>query len=368
MADNQFSVDVPNPLQALLIGQRSYDAANEAQQQRNLMQTRSLAAQDISGGDYKSGISRLLGIGDVQGATAVANMDNNAWSRQHTASQDARQAANDAFSQNLQTKQFGLSERAANRADEDKYAIKEVIDPNTNATTLVRVNTRGPEGPINTGVATSTPNNPFSQGGKFNGDQGKAAGFTDRMLQSESILSGVAPPPGQEGPPLPGVQGQGANFNQTALSNARETPIIGKVANYSISEDRQKYNQAKADFINAQLRRESGAAISESEFINADKQYFPVPGDGPAVIKQKAANRRAAIQAMGREGGPSYKPKSTFDEGGSIIPFGEPVVGRQRGQAGSTTPAPSNRYYWTKATDAGGNIKYYDPDKKEWVD
>jgi hypothetical protein len=58
------------------------------------------------------------------------------------------------------------------------------------------------------------------------------------------------------------------------------------------SRGAQKYDQAKADFINAQLRRESGAAIAQSEFSNADKQYFPVPGDTPDV--DQAEGRKPA--------------------------------------------------------------------------
>jgi hypothetical protein len=163
-------------------------------------------------------------------------------------------------------------------------------------------------------VPVAQANNPFGAG-KFNGDQGKAAGFSDRMLQSEGILSGVAPLPGHEGPVSPSVQGSGSDISQTGLSK------IPGVGNFLISGDRQKYNQAKSDFINAQLRRESGAAIAASEFANADKQYFPVPGDKPEVIKQKAANRRAAIEAMGREGGQSYRPKFNFNEDGSLAPY-----------------------------------------------
>lgn len=49
--------------------------------------------------------------------------------------------------------------------------------------------------------------------------------------------------------------------------------------------------QAQRDFINAALRRESGAAIAESEFENARLQYFPQPGDTEAVVKQKQKNR-----------------------------------------------------------------------------
>ncbi len=56
----------------------------------------------------------------------------------------------------------------------------------------------------------------------------------------------------------------------------------------------QKYKQveqAQRDFINATLRRESGAAIADSEFENAQKQYFPQLGDTKEVVKQKQRNR-----------------------------------------------------------------------------
>ena len=111
-----------------------------------------------------------------------------------------------------------------------------------------------------------------------------------------------------------------------------------------------RIEQAKRDFINAQLRRESGAAISPTEFDSANKQYFPTPGDSAEVIQQKAANRRAAVEAMGREGGPSYKPKFSFDEGGRVVPYGRPKASQSSGPiskaqydalpSGSTFTAP----------------------------
>jgi hypothetical protein len=39
----------------------------------------------------------------------------------------------------------------------------------------------------------------------------------------------------------------------------------------------QSQKQAEQNFINAILRKESGAAISPSEYKNAEKQYFPQP-------------------------------------------------------------------------------------------
>lgn len=71
------------------------------------------------------------------------------------------------------------------------------------------------------------------------------------------------------------------------------------------SGNQQRYGQAKRDFINAVLRKESGAVISQSEFDNADKQYFPQIGDEPEVIAQKARNREIALQGLAVAAGPA---------------------------------------------------------------
>jgi hypothetical protein len=262
--------------------------------------------------DFQKAIMGLTKAGDVEGAARISQLAGQIEDRKFRQSTDARDFAH--RQQESQRAQAN-ADRAFNR---DKYLIKE--DPNTGQ--LTRIKTEGAEGPINTGSAPAAAGNPFSAGGKFNEGQGKAAGFTDRMLQSEGILSGVAVPEGYEGPTTPGVQNQGMNVTQSGLS---KIPVVG---NYLVSNERQKFEQAKRDFINAQLRRESGAAISPTEFESADKQYFPVPGDKPEVIKQKEANRRAAIEALGREGGPSYRPKSNFAPDGGVRPIASPASGR----------------------------------------
>lgn len=265
----------------------------------------------------------LLASGDMSLANLGVQIQNRQEDQARQARQDERQTARDAQADKQWAASYGLQKRAADRADEDKFTVKDYTDANGN-TQFVRVNTRTGEVMPASGAGApvaSQPNNPFSAGGKFNEGQGKAAGFTDRMLQSEGILSGVN---GQSG-----VQGQGGDFVQTAISNVEKLPLgggpLGMAANTWLkSTDRQKYEQAKRDFVNAQLRRESGAAISPGEFESAEKQYFPVVGDAPEVVAQKAANRRAAIEAMGREGGPSYKPKYSFDESGRVVPYGQP--------------------------------------------
>lgn len=75
----------------------------------------------------------------------------------------------------------------------------------------------------------------------------------------------------------------------------------------------QKFNQAKRNFVNAVLRNESGAVISPSEFDNADKQYFPQPGDTPEVLAQKAKNRDLVTSNMFASAGKDAKGNNIKD-------------------------------------------------------
>lgn len=110
--------------------------------------------------------------------------------------------------------------------------------------------------------------------------QSKALLFGSRMQASNKILGDL--------------QAQGKMFS-TPGANA---PYVGGVVNLFNSEQGQQLDQAKRDFLNATLRRESGAVISPAEFDNGDKQYFPQPGDSPKVIEQKRQNREVAIRGV----------------------------------------------------------------------
>ncbi|WP_260693365.1 hypothetical protein [Rhizobium bangladeshense] len=135
-------------------------------------------------------------------------------------------------------------------------------------------------------------------------DESKAAGFADRMAAAEAIL-------GKYGSAGLGVKDQFVSDNNW-IPDAAE--------NWMLSNDFQNFAQARRNFINSQLRRESGAVISPEEFTNANKQYFPVPGDNEEVLKQKAANRKAVIDAMIRDAGPTYKrPEVDSDQGWTEI-------------------------------------------------
>lgn len=142
--------------------------------------------------------------------------------------------------------------------------------------------------------------------------QGKAAMFGTRAQEADRIISSLE---GQYSP-------AGINTKQ-ALGR---TPLVGGAleagANMALSNGSQKAEQAQRDFVNAVLRLESGAAISQGEFENARRQYFPQPGDSPAVIQQKAANRKTAIHGLLN----NARPGAVEGAGGATGSFGAPSV------------------------------------------
>jgi len=154
------------------------------------------------------------------------------------------------------------------------------------------------------GPQTAGQRNPYAMPGKNNDEQNKAAGFANRMARTHEIIS-------QNEDVNTGTGRIGGNVND-ALGDYAPAWIK--------SEKRQTVEQAERDFVNAVLRRESGAAISPAEFENARKQYFPQPGDPPEVIAQKRAAREVATQGVMTSAGPNYKPPQTW-AGGSAPKF-----------------------------------------------
>ena len=69
------------------------------------------------------------------------------------------------------------------------------------------------------------------------------------------------------------------------------------------SKNAQLYAQARDEFINAELRRESGAAIQPSEYARFDRIYAVQTGDRPENIRQKREARRRVILGNQMAGG-----------------------------------------------------------------
>lgn len=153
------------------------------------------------------------------------------------------------------------------------------------------------------------PADPATKGAKLakppTEGQAKALMFGSRMQVADEVL-GELDKAGERQPgrikqavetvPLVGgALGMGVNALPPALGGPNDM--------------QQQVEQAQRDFINAVLRRESGAAIADSEFRNAQRQYFAQPGDSPAVRRQKAANRQTAISGFKAEFGEQSMPQ-----------------------------------------------------------
>ena len=63
-------------------------------------------------------------------------------------------------------------------------------------------------------------------------------------------------------------------------------------------ESFQVAQQAGQEFLQAILRKDTGAAITEGEQVLYGKTYLPAPGDGPRVLEAKRQSRIRAIEAM----------------------------------------------------------------------
>lgn len=145
---------------------------------------------------------------------------------------------------------------------------------------------------------------PVQSGGKpLNEGQAKANLFGARMAEAHKALTELE----SSGTPRPGTIKGIAEGAGRVLGLGTDTfggtlaDIAGSATNWTQSAAQQRVEQARRDFINAVLRRESGAAIAASEFANADRQYFPQPGDSDAVVAQKQRNRLLAIQGLAAE-------------------------------------------------------------------
>jgi len=151
------------------------------------------------------------------------------------------------------------------------------------------------------------PADPTSKagGGKpLTDGQSKALLFGTRMQEANTIFDELA-----------------ASGVTTSIPGSRAGFGVGAAINALQPADRQRLDQAKRDFLNAVLRRESGAVIGESEFNSGDKQYFPQTGDSDAVIAQKKRNREVAMRGILAE-----------------VPDSETRVAQVRGEPAATKP------------------------------
>jgi len=180
---------------------------------------------------------------------------------------------------------------------------------------------------------------PLEGGGKpLTETQGNAVSFGARAVEANRIATDLE---------KQGVTNTGVIRTVTGgvLGGA---PIVGDKLEQSVrstfnvlptylggpNPQQQQNDQARRDFVSAVLRKESGAAISASEYANEEKKYFPQLGDSEAVIKQKQNSRIKAIEGLKSQAGPSgvrqiNRIVGAEQGGGNVVDFNQLPTGRR---------------------------------------
>lgn len=129
----------------------------------------------------------------------------------------------------------------------------------------------------------------------------------------------------------------------------------------ALKEGQQKLQeQAERNFVTALLRKESGAAISDSEFKNAEAQYFPRVGDTPEVIAQKAKNRQIALASLKSEAGPAWEKVGT-----QLASMPVPTGGKRNGDLISSAVADEQGPHGPSVKQ-NGHVYFWNPKKKKY--
>jgi len=211
---------------------------------------------------------------------------------------DTRMREEGAANRELQRRGQNLTDQRARELNAATLSKPFEVTGEDGKPVLVQQDKQGNIRPVQGYLPRQGASKPLTEG------QAKAALFGSRMQAAEAIFETLADK---------GVT--------TSIPGSRAGFGVGEVVNAIQPEERQQLDQAKRDFINAVLRRESGAVISMEEFANAEKQYFPQPGEGSKQKAQKKANRELATRGILAE-----------------VPDGEKYVAKIRGGAAPSAP------------------------------
>jgi hypothetical protein len=113
--------------------------------------------------------------------------------------------------------------------------------------------------------------------------QGKASAFQSQMVSASNVVRNL----------------EANGFNPTSFKSQTQVRLAGGVSNPIIPVAAQQYKQAQDQWSEAYLRFKTGAAATEQEVQRNNRTFFPVLGDKPDQIAQKAAAREQAERDIG---------------------------------------------------------------------
>ena len=140
----------------------------------------------------------------------------------------------------------------------------------------------------------------------MNYDQGQlaAASFANRMKKTSEIMDGLEFGSDQA---RTGVAGNVAQAISVIPSFGLTDELGRVIVNRAATPEQKKYLNAADNWIRANLRKESGAAIAPDEMQSEYETYFPIAGDTPDIAQQKRALRKETEDGMIAQSAGSYQ-------------------------------------------------------------
>jgi len=123
--------------------------------------------------------------------------------------------------------------------------------------------------------------------------QTKDASLAERMIRSELDLRRVTP-----------LDAKG-NFTKYDPTGAAQR--LWWDDSYWNSDNWKEYQRGAREWIAALLRKDTGAAVTDSEFKLYVPTYFPIPGDSPQVVLDKQRARMALARGLRSGSGPAFE-------------------------------------------------------------
>jgi len=121
------------------------------------------------------------------------------------------------------------------------------------------------------------------------GPSGTIANYGQRMLFTEGIVRNTL------------ATGYVPNFQDVVADN-----FSNWFGTTMLTEEGQQFYAASRNFAAAALRKESGAAISDGEYLGYMQQYFPQVGDSERTMSNKQRLREEVIKGMIAESGDAF--------------------------------------------------------------
>lgn len=168
---------------------------------------------------------------------------------------------------------------------------------NNNSISVVNGSITAPNGDTINGLPTSYMSAIAKT--KLNDSQANAVAFVTRMIQSDKAIKDQ----------LGSIYNNGAGTSnpfKDEVTGYDPTSIGSSFGRVFNSDNAREYDRNAEDFIRAQLRKESGAAIADSELIGGKKLYTSIgAGKDQKDIKEAEIKRDVAIKSMISQAGPA---------------------------------------------------------------